>query len=231
MKVPIIEIKNLTKRFKKRVVLNNINLEVYKGEIFGLLGPNGAGKTVLINTLLGLIEPDGGKIKIFGQPLEKSLDWIHQKVNLASSQSQLHEYITIKDNLLTLAGLYGTKNPKEKIVQLTRFFGLERHLHQRTKVINLSSGEETRLILCKALLNNPQLLFLDEFTASLDPSMKKRVQNLILKIHAQRSLTIFYASHDLEEAKMLCRRIGFLRKGRLIKILYREEFKKLIKMY
>lgn len=231
MKKPIIEVKNLTKKFKGRVVLDNINLKVYQGESFGLLGPNGAGKTTLINILLGIIEAEEGEIRIFGLPLEKNLSRISQGVNLASAYTRLQEQITLVENLLTFAGLYGIKNPKAKIEQLIKFFNLEQLIKQRTKVMTLSSGEKTRLTLCKALLNDPEILFLDEPTASLDPGMKKKVQNLILKIQKQRKLTIFYASHDLTEAKRFCNRFGFLKRGKLIKTAFRKDLKKLLKMY
>lgn len=228
---PIIEIKNLTKKFKDRIVLDNINLKINKGEIFCLLGPNGSGKTVLIQTLLGTIEPNEGKIKIFGKDLQKNLSWIHSKVNLASNNSRLQEQITIMENLLTFSGLYGVKNPKEKIEELIHFFGLEKYVKRKTKVINLSSGENTRLLLCKALINDPEILFLDEPTASLDPGMAKKVQDLILKIHGQKQTTIFCSSHNLQEVQRLGNRVGFLKNGKLIKVVPLKDLKKLIGLY
>jgi len=231
MKKPIIEIQNLTKRFKNKTVFNNINLKVYSGEIFGLLGPNGSGKTTLIQALLGTIKPSKGTIKIFDKNLEKSLSWIHSKINSASAYSNLQKQLTIMENLLTFAGLYGIENPKQKINQLIKFFDLKNYVNQKTKVINLSSGENTRLLLCKALINDPKILFLDEPTASLDPNIARKVQNLILKVHKQRSLTIFYTSHNLAEIKRLCTRIAFLKKGKIIKIGPTTALKKLAKLY
>jgi ABC-2 type transport system ATP-binding protein len=231
MKKPIIEIKNLTKKFKGKLILDNINLKIYPGEIFGLLGPNGCGKTTLIHLLLGTIEPDEGEIKIFGKDLQKNLSEIHQKVNFASAYSHLQEQITIMENLRTFAGLYGVQNSKEKLNQLIKFFCLEKLVQQSAKTMNFSSGENTRLLLCKALINDPQILFLDEPTASLDPGIAKKVQDLILKVHRQRKLTIFYTSHNLVEVKKLCSRVGFLKKGRFVEIVPVKELKKLIKFY
>lgn len=231
MKRTVIKIKNLTKKFKNKIILNNINLEVYEGEIFGLLGPNGAGKTVLIQILLGLIQPTDGKIKIFGRDLQKNMSWIHQRINMASSYSQLQEDITIKENLMTFAGLYNIVKPEKKILELTTFFGLRELISQNSKVMNLSSGEKTRLMLCKALINNPDILFLDEPTGSLDPSISKKVYNLILSIHKKRKMTIFYCSHNLNEVKSLCQRVGFLKKNRLFKIVSIKDLYKVANMY
>jgi len=231
MSKPIIEVSNLTKKFKGEVILDEINFKLYKGEIFGLLGPNGSGKTVFIQTLLGMIEPNIGRIKIFGLDLKKNLSTIHGRVNLASAYSRLQEQITIMDNLLTFAGLYGVGKPKERINQLVEFFGLGKHMKQKKKVFYLSSGENTRLLLCKALINDPEILFLDEPTASLDPSMAKSVQDLILRIHRQRKITIFYASHNLAEVKRLCKRIGFMKDGKLIEAVSVKKLNKLTKLY
>lgn len=227
----IIEIHNLTKKFKNKLVFKNINLNIYKGEIFGLLGPNGAGKSVLIQILLGLIQPSDGNIKILGRDLQKNMSWIHQRINMASSYSQLQEDITIKENLLTFAGLYNIDNPQNKIFEITSFFGLRELINQNVKVMYLSAGEKTRLMLCKALINNPEVLFLDEPTGSLDPSISKKVHDLILSIHKKKKITIVYCSHNLIEVKNLCQRVGFLKDNKLINVVPIKDIYKVANMY
>jgi len=227
----VIEVNRLRKKFKSRVVLNNINLKVYQGEVFGLLGPNGSGKSVLIQTLLGIVEPDSGRIKILGKDLKKNSSAIHQEVNLASAYSNLQVQFNIIDNLKTFAALYGIKDPMQKITQLVAFFGLDKLAKQNSKSINLSSGENTRLLLCKALINDPKILFLDEPNASLDPLMTKKVQNLILKFRKNKSMTIFYSSHDLAEVKRICTRICFIKNGKILKITDVKNLKSFIKLY
>lgn len=231
----IIEIKNLKKRFDGCVVISNLNLEIYQGEFFGLLGPNGAGKTVLINLLLGMVLPDKGKIKIFGRGLEKNLSFIHQHINFSSTYGQLQGQATIYENLLTFSRLYGVKKEEQKIKEVLEFFELGKLIKRKMKVWMLSSGEMTRLMLAKALLNDPKILFLDEPTANLDPLMTEKVQNYIFQLHRQKKMTIFYTSHNLEEVKKLCDRIAFLKNGKICALFDNRkrnlDLKKILKLY
>lgn len=235
MERPVIEIKNLTKKFDNKIVIGNLDLKVYKGEFFGLLGPNGAGKTVLINLLLGMILADWGKIKVFGKDLQENLNKIRQKINFSSTYSQLQGHATIYENLLTFSRLYGVKNPEKKIKEVLEFFELEDYVKRGVKIWVLSSGELTKVMLAKALLNNPEILFLDEPTANLDPIITQKVQEHILKLHRLKKVTIFYTSHNLQEVRRLCTRIAFLKKGRILKIIDNKKknlnLKKLMKLY
>jgi len=231
MNQKIIEIINLSKSFKGKKVLNDINLSIKQGEFFGLIGPNGSGKTVLIKTILGIIEPDFGEIKIWGQNINKTDSSIFQKINFASSYSRLQEQITIFDNLFTFAKIYDIKNPREKIMELVNFFELTIHVKQKTKVYDLSSGENTRLVLCKALLNDPQVLFLDEPFSSLDPLITSKVESLITKVHKKKNITIFYVSHNLSEVKKMCTHVCFIKKGSITKKNPVSRLAKLKKLY
>lgn len=235
MERPVIEIKNLTKKFDNKIVIGDLDLKIYKGEFFGLLGPNGAGKTVLINLLLGMILADNGVIKIFGKELEENKSFIHQRINFSATYSQLQVNATIQENLLTFARLYGVKNLQKKIKEALEFLALGDFVKRKVKVRTLSSGEMTRLMLAKALLNDPEILFLDEPTANLDPLMAQKVQRHILKLHRLKKTTIFYTSHNLAEVRKLCTRIAFLKKRQILKIIDNKkknlDLKKLMKLY
>lgn len=213
--VSIITVSGVSKRFGKKQVLNNVSFSVKKGEIFGILGKNGAGKTVLINTLLGLIKPDAGQVKIFGQDLDSNLSTIRQRVNLAASYQNLQTQATIKDNLTLFAGLYGVKRPLEKIAELLNRFGLKDLAAKNLKLYHLSSGENTKVMLCKALINDPDILYLDEPTAYLDPPSRHQIIKMIKLLIKQRRVTFAYTSHNLEEIIKLCDRVLVLRQGKI----------------
>lgn len=227
MKKPILAIRNVLKKFKGRLILNNINLDIYKGEIFGLLGKNGAGKTTLIQTLLGLVEPDSGSITYFG----KSIDWkkIHQRINFVATYTRLPENLTIMENLITYAKLYDVKNYYKRIRELSEFLGIQELIQRNALVMTLSTGEQTRVILCKALLNNPGVLFLDEPTASLDPVIANKINRYFLEL--KKKITIFYTSHNVEEAQNICDRIAFIKNGQITNIIDRKNFKQLLSFY
>ena len=231
MRKTVIEVKNLVKKFDNQVILDNINLKIFEGETYGLLGPNGAGKTIFLQSLLGIIKPNSGTIKIFNYDQEKNLKRIHGQINFASSYSHLQEQITVMENLLTFADLYGIKNKYKKIKFLVGFFQLTKYIDKPTKVIKLSSGEHTRLLFCKALINNPKVLFLDEPTANLDPNISQKLLKLIKEIKKRRKMTIVYTSHNLLEAKNFCTRIGFLQKGKLEPIKSYKDINKILSLY
>lgn len=211
----VITASHVSKRFGKKQVLNNISFSVKMGEIFGILGKNGAGKTVLINTLLGLIKPDAGQIKIFGQNLESNLTPIRQRVNLAASYQNLQTQATIKDNLCLFAGLYSVNRPQQKIDRLLRQFEILELAKKNKKLYHLSSGENTKVMLCKALINDPDILYLDEPTAFLDPLSRNQVIKMIKLLIKQRRVTFVYTSHNLEEITKLCHRVLVLRQGKI----------------
>src|SRR3989344_120640 len=174
-----LEVKNLTKNFGGFSAVKNISFEVGKGEIVGLLGPNGAGKTTTIMMLLGVSKPTSGEIKIFGLDIEKNREKILNKTNFSSAYTFLSERITASENLKVFSYFYGVNNSQKKIKKLLEEFGLANFENSITR--NLSSGQLTRLNLCKAFLNDPELLFLDEPTASLDPEIAQKVRHFLSK--------------------------------------------------
>jgi ABC-2 type transport system ATP-binding protein len=227
----IIVVQKICKSFKSKVILHNISLSVNEGEIFGIMGPNGSGKTALINTLLGLMAPDTGSINIFGKPLYQNLSYIHNRVNAASTYYRLQDEISIMDNLQTYANLYAVPNPKTKIYSLLKMLDLETFVEQDRKISTLSSGENTRLIFCKALLNSPKILFLDEPTASLDPLSARHIRQIIANTHRHLNTTIVMASHDLDEITSLCTRVCFLKNGMITTTTDGKKAKFLIHLY
>lgn len=223
----VLEVKNLTKNFNKFLAVDNISFEIERGEILGFLGPNGAGKTTTIMMLLGLIKPTDGKIEIFGMDLEKEKQKILKRANFSSAYTAFHGRLTLEEYLLVMSYLYEIKNPKEKIKYLLESFeiyDLRKELAQ-----NLSSGQATRLSLCKALLNDPELLFLDEPTASLDPDIAKKVREYLYKIRAEKNISMLFTSHDMKEITEMCDRVIFLQNGKIVASGTPLELTKLIK--
>ena len=161
-----IEVRNLVKTFwerkKKVVAVNDISFNVKKGEIFGLLGPNGAGKSTTINILTGLLEKDSGDVKILGYAPESNWEYVKNNSNVATAYFPLSDILTVRQNLKVYAKLYGVKNHEKRIDELLRIFEIENKSGR--KFITLSSGEKTRVVLCKGLINSPKVLFLDECT-------------------------------------------------------------------
>ena len=214
MNDPIVAVKGLTKDFKALRAVNDVSFEVRQGEILGLLGPNGAGKTTIIHMLLGLTTPNAGKIRIFGLDLGTHRQEILQQVNFSSTYTEMPYSLTIRESLRVFARLYNVPDREEKIRSLLQTFGL---LDIKTKTVrNLSTGQRTRLNLCKALINDPRLLLLDEPTSSLDPDIADKTRRFLRKIMTERELSILYTSHNMKEMEEICDRIIFLHKGRIL---------------
>ena len=211
----IIEVSNLNKSFKDKKVLRKINFKVSRGEIFGIIGPNGAGKTVLLNTLLGLISPDSGQIKIFDMNLEQNLKTIRGRINFASSYTQLPPDLDIVSNLRVFGKLYNVAEISLKIKYLLSFFELQELAASKRPLRFFSSGENARVSAIKALLNDPEILFLDEATASLDNQAAQKLINFLKKINKKRKMTILYTTHRLEELKYFGGTVCYLEKGEI----------------
>jgi len=211
---------NLVKGFKEKQgvikAVDNVSFKIKKGEIFGLLGINGAGKSTTINILSGLILPDSGKIEIFGKNFFKNPEEIKGKFNVATAYYALSHNLTVKQNLNVYARLYNIKNREEKIKKLSDKF-LISHL-SNTKIRALSSGEKTRVVLVKSLLNDPQLLFLDECTVGLDPDMAEITRKHLKEYNKETGCTILFTSHYMQEVERLCDRIAFMDQGKIVKI-------------
>ena len=211
-----IDIHDLTKRFGDVSAVDTLSFSVARGEIFGLVGPNGAGKTTTIQLLLGLTTPTSGQIRVLDLAMPKQRLAILQRVNFSSAYISLPSNLTVRQNLRVFAGLYGIRraNAKKKIEELLARFEVEGSADKLTGA--LSSGQLTRVNLCKALLNDPEILFLDEPTASLDPDIAEKVRTALQKLQRERRVTIVYTSHNMREVELLCDRVLFLSRGRAI---------------
>ncbi|GBC83797.1 putative ABC transporter ATP-binding protein YbhF [bacterium HR11] len=210
----VIEVDGLTKRFGDVVAVEDLSFSVRRGEVFGLLGPNGAGKTTTIQLMLGLTTPTAGTIRVFGLDLQKYRRTILQRVNLAATYVSLPTNLTVWENLNVFARLYGIRKPRAKIEELMELLDIA-HLARRVTG-TLSSGQITRLNLCKALLNDPEVLFLDEPTASLDPEVAARVRDILRQIQQTRGITMVFTSHNMREVELMCDRVLFLARGRAV---------------
>ncbi len=210
----VVEVDKVRKEFGKFTAVCDVSFSVERGEIIGLLGANGAGKTTLIQMLLGLLAPTSGKIRIFGLDPEKDRVSILQRANFSSAYVALPYNLKVWENLDVFAGLYGVKDRKNKIDGLLEMFGV--HHLKNTMTGRLSSGESTRVNLCKALLNDPAVLFLDEPTASLDPDIADKVRKLLSRYSTENGTTMVYTSHNMRDVEELCSRILFVAGGKLI---------------
>ncbi len=209
-----ISVEHLSKQFGTLTVVEDLSFSVAPGEIVGFLGPNGAGKTTTLAMLLGLLLPTRGRVHVLGMPMPEERQRILARVNFTSPYVALPGNLTVLEDLIVFAHLYGVRGARPWIDSLLERFGL---VEMRDRPAGrLSSGESTRLGLVKALLNDPAVLFLDEPTASLDPGAAERVREILKEIRAERGVTIFYTSHNMQEVERLSDRILFLHQGRLI---------------
>jgi ABC-2 type transport system ATP-binding protein len=210
----IVEVQHLRKEFDGTVAVADVSLTVQRGEIVGVLGANGAGKTTTIQILLGLTTPTAGVVKVFGQDLKKHRVEILQRCNFSSAYTGLPSNLKVRENLLIFSKIYGVRAYREKIDEVLELFEIK---HLRDKITgHLSSGESTRVNLCKALLNDPELLMLDEPTASLDPDIADKVRKLLRRIQREKGMTMIYTSHNMRDVEEVCDRVLFLHKGRII---------------
>lgn len=210
----LVEVERLAKNFGKFTAVNDVSFSVQENEIVGLVGPNGAGKTTTLHMVAGLISPSSGTIRIFGKGYEKDREEILQQMNFSAPYITYPSRLTVYENLMIFARLYNVRDAAQKIAELLRLFSIERL--KSTPVSRLSSGENTRVGLCKAFLNRPRLLLLDEPTAYLDPQAALQVKEILLKMQAERGTAILYTSHNMNEVEQLCSRIYFLNRGRVI---------------
>lgn len=212
--MPLLEVEALSKRFGDLTVVDGISFALERGEILGLLGPNGAGKTTVIQMLLGLITPTAGRIRVFGLDLARHRQEILQRVNFSSTYVSLPYSLTVRENLQVFARLYGVRSARTKVDDLIEQFDLKAKANRPSK--ELSSGQLTRLHLAKAMLNDPELLFLDEPTASLDPDVADRIRQMLLKVRAERQLAILFTTHNLREMELMADRVVFLHQGHIL---------------
>jgi len=207
----------LTKFFgPRKQVLQAVDLEVAPGAIFGILGPNGAGKTTFISILATLLRPDAGQARVLGLDVVQDAGRLRERVNLAASGAHFLWCLTVEENLRFYGRLYGLGGRilTNKVGELLELFELQPH--RRVTFERLSTGLKQRLALAKALINTPELLFLDEPTTGLDPEMAQHLREEILRLNRDAGLTILLTTHNLREAEMLCGEVAFLKEGRLL---------------
>ncbi|OLC29164.1 MAG: ABC transporter ATP-binding protein [Armatimonadetes bacterium 13_1_40CM_64_14] len=209
-----IEVQNLTKTFGTTTAIDDISFRVGAGEIVAFLGPNGAGKTTTIAILLGLIEPTRGRIRVLGRAMPQERQAVLSRVNFSSPYVALPYDLTVDENLEVFARLYGVVDRRTRLRSLADLFEVAHLWTRRTGL--LSSGEMARVNLIKALLNDPEILFLDEPTAALDPAAADTVRSLLVRLKEERGITIFYTSHNMREVERLSTRIVFLHDGRIV---------------
>jgi ABC-2 type transport system ATP-binding protein len=209
----ILVVDQLKKQFGAFTAVDGISFRVGKGEIVGLLGPNGAGKTTTIFMLLDLIAPTSGDITLFGLHYKTHHEQILQRLNYSSTYVEMVPRLTVWENLLIMAKLYQVPHPKTKIKNLIGRFGVQEFLTKRHE--QLSQGQKTRVHLCKAFLNDPEILLLDEPTASLDPDVAAMVRAEILTAQKQ-GMTILFTSHNMAEVEEVCERVLFINHGKIV---------------
>ena len=211
---PVLEVKNLRKTYGDLEAVKEVSFAVAPGEIVGLLGPNGAGKTTTISMILGLLEPTAGSIRIFGRDFTKYRSETLAQMNFAAVYAQLPGNLSIWQNLFIFGNLYGVADVKARVQEAMQEFDLERFADSRSGY--LSSGEQSRLNLAKALLNRPKLLLLDEPTASLDPSSADIIRTRIKKYVEANRAGILWTSHNMNEIEEVCNRVLFISHGKIL---------------
>ena len=210
-----IQIKNLSKKYKDTLAVNNINFSIEKNKTLGLLGPNGCGKTTSIGMMLGLIKPTSGEILIDNKNIETfKRDEILNRINFASPYIELPKKLTVRQNLEVYGRLYGIKDLKSRINEISEDLDIKSFFNRKTG--ELSSGQKNRVSLAKSLINKPEILFLDEPTASLDPDIGDFVRTYIQRYRAKNQVTVLLASHNMSEVERLCDSIIMMKNGEII---------------
>jgi len=209
-----IVVENLSKNYQKKEAVKDINFTIGENEILGLLGPNGCGKTTTIAMMLGLLKPTKGKVIIHGKDIEINRISLLHKMNFISPYIELPKKLTVRENLIVYAKLYGVKKIKNRIEYLSNKLRLDEFVDEKTG--ELSSGQKNRVSLAKALINEPSVLFLDEPTASLDPETGDFVREFIENISQEKKMSILLASHNMDEVKRLCKNVLMMNNGVII---------------
>ena len=211
MQDKIIEVEGLSKRFKDILAVQNLNLNVYRGDVFGFLGPNGAGKSTTIRMLLSLIKPTKGSIKIFDKSLLDSRENILKNIGAIVEKPDLYKYLSAYKNLQILGKLSGVDITKKRIMEILELVGLKERANSKVKTF--SHGMKQRLGIAQALLHNPELIILDEPTTGLDPQGLKEIRDLINHLSKDEKKTIFLSSHILSEVEQVANRMIIINKG------------------
>ena len=210
----LVSVNNLSKNFSSFEAVKKISFSINGSEILGLLGPNGCGKTTTIGMMLGLLKPTSGEVIINGLNVEKNRINLLKKMNFISPYIELPKKLTVKENLMVYGKLYSVGSIKNRIDYLAETLRLSEFINKKTG--ELSSGQKNRVSLAKAVVNDPDILLLDEPTASLDPETGDFVRNFIEKISSEKKMSILLASHNMNEVKRLCKSILMMKDGEII---------------
>lgn len=210
----VLEVEGLSKRYGGVVAVDGLSFDVMRGKTVGLLGANGAGKTTTMAMLLGLLLPSGGAIRVFGTDFMRKRHQVLARMNFSSPYVDLPHRLTVGQNLIVYARLYGLKNARAHVERMAEALELTDYLKRPTG--KLSAGQKTRVSLAKALINEPELLLLDEPTASLDPDTADWVRGYIERYQSETKATILLASHNMAEVERMCDDVIMLRAGRMV---------------
>ena len=212
--LPAIEADKLAKRYGESVAVDGISFAIEAGSITGLLGGNGAGKTTTIGMIMGLIAPTGGSVKVFGADMAKEPYRALYRMNFESPYVDLPHRLTVRENLKVFGLLYGLDNVSERIAKLASALDLTEFVDRAAG--KLSAGQKTRVALAKALINEPDVLVLDEPTASLDPDTADWIRSHLERYRTEKNATILLASHNMYEVERLCDRVIMMKRGRIV---------------
>jgi len=211
---PVLTVSNLRKAYGDFVAVDGVSFEVCPGEIVGLVGPNGAGKTTTISMILGVLQPSAGEVRINGVDLARQRGKALAHTNFGTAYAPLPGNLTVEQNLRVFGLIYGVKSLQARIEQLLADYDLQDH--RRTKAGLLSSGEQTRVTLAKAMLNHPKLLLLDEPTASIDPATARDIRARIVASAEADGCGVLWTSHNMYEVTEVCDRVLFLSRGKIL---------------
>lgn len=209
----VLSMRNVQKKFGDVAAVRELTLDIGKGEIFGFLGPSGAGKTTTIKMLTGQLVPTRGEVRVFEQNVTTHRNEVFQYIGVLSDNSGVYERLTVWDNLALFADIHGV--PRKHIDEVLDKVMLLQDKGKQAK--KLSKGMRQRLLIARAVLHKPKLLFLDEPTSSLDPGTVLEIHRLLKQLN-EEGMTIFLTTHNMEEADKLCHRVGFLNEGNIVEI-------------
>jgi ABC-2 type transport system ATP-binding protein len=212
--VPAIETRALTKSYKGAIAVDALSISIPRGSVVGLLGGNGAGKTTTIGMILGLIKPTSGSVHVLGTDMDRHPYRIRARINFESPYMDMPHRLTVRQNLRVFGRLYGVPSIEDRIEVLSASLALGAFIDRRSG--QLSAGQKTRVALAKALVNEPDVLLLDEPTASLDPDTADWVRSRLEDYRVSRNATILLASHNMVEVERLCDRVLILRRGKIV---------------
>ena len=209
-----LEVIKLTKIYNDKIAVKDISFKINQNEIIGILGPNGCGKTTTIGMILGLLKPSNGKVLINEKEVEKNRVDLMSSLNFISPYIELPKKLTVRQNLEIYGRLYGISNLDERINEISEDLDIKNFFGRKTG--ELSSGQKNRVSLAKSLINKPEILLLDEPTASLDPDIGDFIRSYIQEYKIKNKVTILLASHNMSEVERLCDSVIMMRKGKII---------------